>query len=192
MGTVEALLGLGASPAVDAHLILDDRRVTDEVRMIVGRAMESWLKNRSALLLVAAAAGDVSAMRTLHVDQGANLLHHDDNGYTALHHAAVNGKEDSVLYLLQTPEGERLIDFSTRHAGKSADWRAVHLATTDKLKSLLVDFAKGGEARSRILMMARKRLAAHVGGARRLAESSASREASPMGMRMGQSPQQVT
>lgn len=182
MGAAESLIALGASPAIDAHLILDDPSVTEDVRMLVGTAVSQWQRQRSALLLIASAHGDVAAMRALHVDQGAEIMHHDERGYTALHHAAANGREDAALYLLQTPEGARLIGASTRDAGKSANWMPVDLATTEKLKSLLLDFAKGGEERSRILARARKRLAAHVGAARRMAES-ASREGSPVGVR---------
>ena len=162
VGAVEALLALGASPAIDAHLALSDPLVSEEVRLVLGQASRQWVKTRSALLLVAAAAGEVAAIRALHFEQGADLMHADERGYTALHHAVANGRENAVLFLLQTPCGEALCAASTRHAGASADWRPLQLATSEKMSALLKDFEAGGAERSRVLALARRKNAQHV------------------------------
>ena len=169
IGTAEALLSLGASPALDAITLLDDPSVTEEVRILLSKATREYRKKRGALLLVAAAAGDVPAMRSLHVNQGADLLHVDDRGYTALHHAVATGKEEAVLYLLSTSEGEALAFRSTRAGGASADWKPIDLATNEKVLSVLKDYTAGGVDRERVMSYARKKLAKHVGASNRMA-----------------------
>ena len=159
LGTVEALISLGACPVIDAHRCLGDATVDDEVRLMLGAATQQWKRQRSELLLLAAAGGDVRAMRTLHADQGADLLHADERSYTALHHAANGGHEDAVLYLLQATEGARLATTSTRDLGARADWKPVDLAASEKVRTLLADYLQGNESRSRILLYARRRLA---------------------------------
>ena len=162
LGAVEALLHLGASPAIDAHLILGDSGVADEVRLMIGTATRQWRKSRSELLLLAAAAGDVRAMRALHLEQGADLLHADERGYTPMHHAASGGHEDALLYLLQTVEGARLAEASTSEFGSRADWKAEQLAANGRVRTVLCDFARGGEERSRVLLYAKRKLAPYL------------------------------
>ena len=108
-------------------------------------------------------------MRSLHVNQGADLLHVDDRGYTALHHAVATGKEEAVLYLLSTSEGEALAFRSTRAGGASADWKPIDLATNEKVLSVLKDYTAGGVDRERVMSYARKKLAKHVGASNRMA-----------------------
>lgn len=166
IGCAEVLLRLGASAEIDAELVLGDVGVSEEMRLLVGRAVDAKQRERAALLLVAASAGDVSAIVALHAGQGADLTYADERGYTALHHAAAAGREEAVLYLLQTAEGEALAATSTRHKGASADWRPQQLAQTDRIASMLHDFSIGGEERARLLFRARRRLAQHIYSAR--------------------------
>ena len=166
LGAVEALISLGASPAIDAHAALDDPAVAEDVRLMLGAAMRQWRRSRSSLLLLAAAAGDVQAMRALHLEQGADLLHADSRGYTALHHAAAGGHEDATLYLLQTDQAGSLATASTRDFGVRADWRPLDLAATARVRTVLADFVSGSaDSRSRVLEYARRRLAQHVAAA---------------------------
>ena len=155
---VEVLVALGAAPVHDAAL-LSDVRVSDEVRLLLGTASRQWRRTRSDLLLRAAAAGDVRAMSTLHLDQGADPLHVDERGYSSLHLAAAAGHEDATLYLLQTPSGPHLASWSTQDAGASSNWRAEDLAMTPRIRSFIEDFGKGDDERNRVIAHARRRLA---------------------------------
>ena len=159
LGAVEALISLGASPVIDAHTLLSDAGVEEEVRLMLGTAVRQWSKSRSELLLLAAAAGDVKAMRSLHVEQFADLSHADERGYTAMHHAVANGHEAATLYMLQSDEGASLAEASTRDFGSRADWTPLQLATTERMKTVLGDFIAGGEERARLLQYARQQVA---------------------------------
>ena len=236
--TIEVLLSAGASPAHDAHLALSDPRVSEATRVLVGTAVRHWRRGRSALLLEAAAAGNVGLMRTLHREQGADILHVDERGYSALHHACAGGHEPAVLYLMQlgrapprtqsgdlmfrlpashlalavchdfrvvpsddphTPApdcgpkaayplvatpwwplrylrwsltvpclllcrpapSEALVAASTADAGARADWQPASLASSERVRALLDDFASGGERRQAVVMRARRHAVQH-------------------------------
>lgn len=158
--TCEVLVSLGANPAIDAQLALEDGggRVSDEVKVFVGTALSHWQRARGELLLKAAAANNMAAMHTLHHAQGADLLHTDERGYTALHHAACDGRVEAILYLLQTDKAAELLEASTAHAGAASDWRAEDLATAPKVVQMLRDFRAGGDARRKLVAFARRRL----------------------------------
>ena len=118
---------------------------------MLGTALRQWRRSRSELLLLAAAAGDVRAMRTLHLEQGADLCHADERGYTSVHHAAANGHEDAMLYVLQSADGARLARASTREFGARSDWRPAQLAAAPRLQTLLADFTASDASRSEVL-----------------------------------------
>lgn len=154
----EALLALGASPMIDAHEALAETAVSEDVRMLIGTAIYEWGRGRSALLLAAASTNDVRALQALHVDQGGDLLHCDERGYTALHRAAAMGHEAAILYLLQTPEAEQLCRASTADSGATASWTAVQLAAAPKVREMLEAFLAGGAPRARLIAQARRQL----------------------------------
>ena len=154
----QVLVRLGASPVVDAHLTLSDEAVSDEVRLFVGTAVRQWRRGRGELLLMAAASNSVTAMRALHVEQNADLLHTDERGYSALHHAVANGHEEATLYLLQTAEAGALSTLSTAQAGATANWLPADLSSAPRVSQMLRDFAQGGEERGALIKHARRRL----------------------------------
>ena len=158
--TCKVLVSLGANPAIDAQLALEDGggRVSVEVKVFVGTALSHWQRARGELLLKAAAASNVAAMHTLHQAQGADLLHTDERGYTALHHAVCHGRVEAILYLLQTDKAAELVEASTADAGAASDWRAEDLATAPNVVQMLCDFRAGGDARRKLVAIARRRL----------------------------------
>ena len=168
LATCEALVRAGASPALDAELVVGDGEVSEEVRLFLASALSAWRRSRSALLLAAAAADNVPAMRALHLEQGADALHADEKGFTALHHAAANGCEGALLYLLQAGEAPALVAASTADAGATSDWRPEQLAAAHhpKLRQYLLDYKSGGEQRQKLVAYARRRLGQQLGPGR--------------------------
>ena len=75
--------------------------------------------------------------------------------------------------MLQTPEGARLAEASTRAGGASADWHPAQLAATSRLATLLEDFGKGGDERNRVVQYARRRLAPQLQSGQMHAASAA-------------------
>jgi ankyrin repeat protein len=74
-------------------------------RLISSIYPSSW-----TLLMTVASSGHVHAARLL-LERGAEVDARDDQGHTALHHAAFNGEEEMVLILIS-----RGADISTRNS----------------------------------------------------------------------------
>lgn len=83
----------------------------------------------------AAQTGDVGLLKNLH-HQGVNLMGVDENRMTALHHAAMNGHESAVAFLLNafTPD---VVDLADRLRGQTALHHAV-MAGHRNISTMLV------------------------------------------------------
>ncbi|KAH9405996.1 hypothetical protein TYRP_014294, partial [Tyrophagus putrescentiae] len=86
-------------------------------------------------LMSAAQTGDVGLLKNLH-HQGVNLMGVDENRMTALHHAAMNGHESAVAFLLNafTPD---VVDLADRLRGQTALHHAV-MAGHRNISTMLV------------------------------------------------------
>ena len=87
---------------------------------------------------------------------GLGLGARDERGFTALHHAAAADRPKTVLYLLQSADGDALSTALTSDADAQAAWSAEQLAPENgAAKPLLRAYVGGGDGRRRVLEQAK-------------------------------------
>ena len=150
-------MGRGASPIAQqpdgrAPLAL---AADAECRLLLGAAEKQWRREKGRLLLELAAAGRWEQLRTLH-RAGLGLGARDERGFTALHHAAAADRPKTVLYLLQSADGDALSTALTSDADAQAAWSAEQLAPENgAAKPLLRAYVGGGDGRRKVLEQAK-------------------------------------